>query len=149
MGSSNFASELFNDLVRKGVIETDKVVDADRLFKGFNSKIKTELGVLRSDSKGFYVARLVERQTRQFKRPIKQPVVDQLLLGNRFLYQNETLYKLNGLLDVEVDSSITEHLVAVKTVQLSSTKLLFELGEPIEQQGTQRLYSIRSFYELP
>ena len=149
MGSSNFASELFNDLVRKGVIETDTVIDIDRLFKDFNSKIKTELSVLRKDSKGFYVARLAESQIRQFKQPINQPVVDQLLLGNRFIYQNETLWKLNGLLDAERDSSITEHWVAVKTVQLSSTKLLFELGEPIEQQVTQKLYSIRRFYELP
>ena len=149
MGNGNFASELFNDLIRKDVIAADTIVDTNKLFDNFNSKIKAELNILRKDSKGFYVARLSDNQTRQVKQPISQPPLDQFLVGDRFLYQNETLWKLNGLLDIEMDSNITEHWIAIKMVRLSSTKIQFSLGKLLEQAGHQKLYGVESFYELP
>ena len=148
MGSENFATELFNDIVRKNVIETAKV-DTNRFSEEFSAKIKTELNILRKDSKGFYVARLLESYVRKTARPIKQPLLDQILLGSRKLISPETLWRLNGLLDIEKDSKITEHWIAVGTGQLCGTKLQFELGESLEEFGNQKLFAIERFYELP
>lgn len=149
MGSGNFASEFFNDLVRKNVVEANKAEGANRLFDSFNSKIKAEINILRKDSRGFYVARLMENHARQAAQILNQSPADQFLFGNRYLIKNEILWRLNGLLEIEKDSSITEHWIAIKSVHLSSTKLLFSLGEQLEQSGHQKLYSIKNFYELP
>ena len=148
MENRNFPTELFNDLVRKNVIESNEEIDTKELFEEFSKKIKVELSILRQDSKGFYVARLLESYTRETSRPLKQPPLDQLLLGDRKLISTETLWRLNGLLDIENDSSITEHWIAV-SVQLCSTKLQFELGESLEEFGNQKLFAIERFYELP
>jgi hypothetical protein len=149
IGSENFATELFNDLVRKNVIESDEEIETKELFEEFSRKIKTELSILRQDSKGFYVARLLESYTRKTSRPLKQPPLDQFLFGDRKLISTETLWKLNGLLDIENDSSITEHWIAVSSVSLCSTKLQFELRELLSQSGNQKLFAIKRFYELP
>lgn len=153
MGSGNFAREFFNDLVRKTVIEGDNTNDKDKILFDFNSKIKAETSILRKDSRGFYVARLVEQDTRQTQQvlPTNQSSFDQFLFGrrNNSLIHNETLWKLNGLLDIETDSSITEHWIAIRAIQLCSTKLQFELGESLEQHGNKKLFSTKNFYELP
>jgi len=153
MGNVNFANELFNDLVRKNVIESSSVTDKSRILTELNAKIKAETSILRKDPKGFYVVRLTESHARQARQniPTIQSPVDQFLFGTRSntLIQKETLWRLNGLLDIELDSSITEHWIAVKAIQLSSTKLQFELGQLIEQSGSGKLFSIKSFYELP
>jgi len=151
MNSENFATELFNDLVRKNVIVSNKKVDAKKFSDAFSAKIRTEIRILRQDSKGFYVARLLERYDRKTARPllINQSPVSQFFFGKYKLIQTETLWRLNGLLDIEKDSNITEHWIAVQALQLSSTKLQFQLGEMLERTENQKLFTINNFYELP
>lgn len=153
MGSRNFVNEFFNDLARNDVIEADKVVDSSRYFNEFHSNIKAEINILRKDSKGFYVARLLENHTYQTEQilPTNQSPVDQFFFGrrNNALIHTETIWKLNGLLDIERDSSITEHWITAGTTQLCCTKLQFEIGEPLKQVDHQKLFAIKNFYELP
>jgi hypothetical protein len=148
MGNKDFTNEFVNDLVRKDVIQDASTVAIQQAMKDFGLEINNELKILRKDSHGFYVARLSDSQLRQTKRPINQPLVDQILLGDRFLFGNETLWKLNGLLEEETDSRITEHWVAVQDVKLSGTKLKFEIEKVVDQTANQKLFSIRQFFEL-
>ena len=153
MGSDDFANIFFNDLVRLDLIKSNSLNNAKAIFNNFNLKIKNEMKILRTDSKGFYIARLLDNQNRQVHQPLptNQSAVDQMLFGrrNNTLIQNDALWRLNGLLDIETDSTITEHWISVRGVNLSSKKLLFEIGEPLEQVGNQKLFAIKIFYELP
>jgi TIR domain. len=127
MGSENFAEELFNDLVRKNAIDKDSTINRV-IFNDFNIKIKKEIKILRKDSHGFYIARLLDHDTHPE-------------LGN--------VYRLNGLLEIECDSSIAAHWIVLGSLQLSSKKLQFELVEPIAQSEDNKLFMIKNFYELP
>jgi hypothetical protein len=150
MGSANFANELFNDLVRKSVIENAAIDDIESVFNMFNAKVKAETAILRADAKGFYAARLIEVQTRQVAHQKQMPC--HAMLGapcNYTVLESESLHRLNGLLEIEADTRIAEHWIQIKAVHLSSSKLLFQIREPIEQVNGQRLYSVKIFYELP
>ena len=149
MGNENFASEFNDNLLSKTVVER-KLSEENSIFSNLNTKLKIEMNILRKDSKGFYMARLIESQSRQTKNKIAQPAWDQFFLGDRYTDKNETLWRLNGLLEIENDSSVTEHWIVVESVRFqTSTKLQFTIGDSIQKNGHQRLYSLVNFYELP
>ena len=127
IGSANFASQFFNNLVQKSVLESSDLTDKNPLFNDFTTKIKKEMSILHRDSDGFYIARL----------------------SDEYIMQTETTWKLNGILDIETDSSITENWILMHRMKLASSKIQFKVGEPLKQQGNQKLYSIKCFYILP
>ena len=149
LSNVNFANEFHSNLVKKNVIANDDTLDKDKLFKEFNSEIRNEIKILRKDSRGFYIARLLDNCSRQTKQIVNQPPIDKFLLGDRFMLNNETLWRLNGLLDIESNPNINEHWILIKGIKLSSAKLKFQLGELLEQQRNQKLFTITNFYELP
>ena len=154
IGNENFAKDFYNNLVKKEVVEAGSVVNEDKLFSDFGSQISNEIKMLRKDEKGFYVARLIDNHVRKTQQvvPMVQPQIDQFLFGNRnvTLTENETLWRLNGLLDIETSSEITEHWIAIKTISLEkSARLQFTLGDQLGQEDNRRLFSIKQFYELP
>jgi len=151
LSNVNFASEFYGNLVKKNVIADGDTLDKNKLFEEFNSEIKNEIKILRKDSRGFYVARLSDKEFRKAQYKNRMPC--QSLLGvNLCEYmhmETETLFRLNGLLDIETNPNIVEHWILIKGVQLSSDKLQFQLGELLEQKRSQKLFSITNFYELP
>lgn len=133
----NFVENFLNDLVRKQVIENTNIEnDKPKVIKEFNTAIKKELGLLRKDSRGFYVGRLVEKGIyRNYK-----------YMG--ILYDNVICWKLNGLLDIETDPNITEHWIYGKNIGLTG-KVQFKIKNDFKESSKSRVFITETFHEFP
>lgn len=152
MGNPTFASDFYKDLLRKNVIVIDTEIDKEKLFNNFDLKIKDEIKILRKDSKGFYVARLVEKSVHPVSYQKQMPCNHFLVGGglcNYVVSGNETRWKLNGLLDIETDTNVLSHWVDVGVVNLLGTKVQFKIGKLIDKGKDYKIYAIGEFYPLP
>lgn len=144
----NFVEEFTKDLMRTGVI-SDSGVGFEKA-PNFFDLVKNELGILRKDSKGFYVARLSNRQMKQEQYV---ETFQCLTIRNQCsLNRTKTIYrwKLNGMLEEKNTSNITEDWIDVGRVELSSTKIKFQVENDFKQNGKCRIFSLKDYcYELP
>jgi len=153
IGSDDFLENFLKDLARKGVIENSGIsFEKSSAVREFNAAVKKELGILRKDTSSFYMARLIEKKTRT-ELEHKRMTCHQLVIVKTPCDYTEpkiiTYWKLNGLLDVETDSNITEHWISVGQINLSSAKIKFALGDVIDKGKDYKVFSIKDFYELP
>jgi len=153
IGNADFVESFLNDLSRKGIIESaDTGVKKSKAMHEFNVSVKKELGILRKDASGFYVARLIDKKSHQEAKAKQMPCHQLGIISTTCNYtelQTTTYWKLNGLLDEETDPNITEHWIYGGQVNLSGSRIQFELGDTLEQGKNYRIFSVKTYYELP
>ena len=135
IGNADFALTLVNELLTKGVLANNH--DFVEWYKKINDltiTINKEIKVLRKDSEGYYVARVIKEEAET---------------------DNETdnvksFFLLDGILDIETNSNIKEHWIYINNFPFSNVnKAKFVLSKPWRNRKYSKVFGIESFYILP
>ena len=128
INSDKFVSTFLKDLVRKGVVEHGNPI-TDKVALDYTTAIRKEIGIIREDSYGFYIARLIDK----YKRPNVRGA----------------FWKVSGLLGGETDSNIVEHWIYMDAVNFEiGSKLKFKINRLVEQGNNHKAFSLKNWYEL-
>jgi hypothetical protein len=149
MGNQDFAKDFYNDLLRKNAISVNQLNNIDELLSNFNSRIKDEIKILRKDLKGFYIARLINKKSCKIPHGKQIRCADTGGICNIKSVQIETMWKLNGLLDIETDPNILEHWIDVGAINLLGTKIQFKLGDLVDKGKDYKVFKFAEIYPLP